>query len=322
MLDGTVAKHPLSVHVFATSRCNLNCTHCFIDTSSDSTSKYDLPADILLRALSEIEDVTPHAEFEIEGGEILLHPQFKTIINGLREEILPRVTMTTNGSIPFPFDEIRMTGQFGPFRLRISAEGHTEKIHGLIRANRLIDVLHCIEHGVRANAKVVIRTTLHSGNIQYMKEMIATFAATGANELQFLEFQTVGRGSLPENRWLVPDDKSFESAVQKFATDTIPDGINRMSLNLSKRRIVLLERLSPILEQKGLSIVFCRIPSITLNWNGSLGLCPWRPFKTILSDQWPNDFTSYISHMLHQDILYHDCDFCSAASIIRRCNGQ
>ena len=314
---------PLSVHVFATSRCNLNCKHCFIEAASDSTSKYDLPADIILRAINEISDVTPRVEFELEGGELVLHPQFTEIMNGIGEDLLPKVTVTTNAVIPFSFDAIRTTGRSGPLRLRVSAEGHTDKIHKLLRANCLSDVLRRVEQGARSGANMVVRTTLHSGNVQYMKEMIATFAATGANELQFLEFQTCGRGALPENHWLVPDNIWFESALQAFATDTLPKGINRMSLSLSKRRVALLERLAPILSRNEFKKISRREASITLNWNGSLGYCPWKPFETVISNQWPENFTSFVSRLIQNGELFHDCDFCSAVTIIRkRCDEQ
>ena len=319
MFEDAGVKSPLSVHVFATSRCNQDCRHCFIKAASDSSKEYDLPAESILRAINELSESIPHVEFELEGGEILLHPQFLEIMNGLREDLLPQVTVTTNAVNPFPLNEIQMTGRAGPLRLRVSAEGHTQKVHGLLRSNSLAEVFGRVKLCANSGANIVIRTTLHSGNVQYMKEMIATFAATGANELQFLEFQTCGRGGLPENHWLAPNDKWFETAVHTFATEAIPHGIQRMSLSLSKRHKALLERLEHVLALSKCKTISRSEASLTLNWDGSLGYCPWRPFKTVLLPYWPDDLTSFVSRLLQNGGLLHDCDFCSAVTVIRNC---
>lgn len=318
----TVNNIPLSVHIFATSRCNLNCRHCFIEASSASRNYQDLSSHSIIDAIRILHKINPKVDFEIEGGEITMHPQFSDIVRGIDEEIFPNITITTNGTNPIDFGKMKQIGHNGSLRLRVSAEGHNEKTHKILRSNKLSNVLKLVEEGSKNAANMVIRTTLHSANIEYISEMISAYAAAGAREIQFLEFQQCGRGKETNNAHLVIDESSFQEAVDEFCSVAIPNSIKRMTLSLSNRRFKSLKSRSNHFFQSATNKMGYTGASLTFNWDGSISVCPWEPRGTVVADRWPDDLSSFVIDNLENGKLFHECEFCSAFKYIRGENAK
>ena len=313
---------PLSVHIFATSRCNLNCRHCFIEASSSSRNHKDLSSTSILDAIGIIHKINPKVDFEIEGGEITMHPQFSDIIRGIDEKVIPNITITTNGTNPIDFDQMKQCGHNGSLRLRVSAEGHNEKIHSILRYNKLSKVFQFVEQGSKNGVNTIVRTTLHSKNIEYISEMISAYAAAGAREIQFLEFQQCGRGKQADNTHLVIDETAFEEAVNEFCSVAIPNGIQRLTLSLSSRRLKSLKSWNNHFFQPATNKMGCKDAFLTFNWDGSISICPWEPNETVIADRWPDDLSTFVINKLESGKLFHECDFCSAFKFIRGENAK
>ncbi|CCO22306.1 radical SAM protein [Maridesulfovibrio hydrothermalis] len=322
MTNHTVNDTPLSVHIFATSRCNLNCRHCFIEATSFSRNHKDLSSNAILNAVNIIHNISSKVDFEIEGGEIIMHPQFPDIIGGIDEEVFPNITITTNGTNSIDFAQMKLCGHKGSLRLRVSAEGHNEKIHNILRSSKLADAFQFVEQGSKTGVNTVIRTTLHSENIEYISEMISAYAAAGAREIQFLEFQQCGRGKQANNKHLVIDETAFKEAVNEFCSVAIPNDIQRMTLSLSSRRLKSLKSWNNHFFQSATNKMGCKDASLTFNWDGSISICPWEPHETVIADRWPDDLSSFVINKLESGKLFHECDFCSAFKFIRGENAK
>lgn len=105
---------PLSVHLYITNRCNLNCKKCYYRTPNDK--ERELSFDIIKRLFNEWKryDLTSIA---IGGGEPLLHSDIEDIIR-IGKNMGYYIAITTNGTILKPiapdrihisYDEIHPT---------------------------------------------------------------------------------------------------------------------------------------------------------------------------------------------------------------------
>lgn len=308
----------LSVHIFATSRCNMNCAHCFLNASNFSKEHYDLPTKNIVESVNIISELLKNVDFELEGGEIMMHPQIDEILNGINKENYNKITLTTNGTSFNNLNQLMQLSAYEGLRLRVSAEGHTEEIHNILRSNSLYNVLSFVKLATKQDIYTIIRTTLHSKNISFIEDMILTFANTGVKEIQFLEFQKCGRGALPENNYLVLNDNDILNALGIIKSISMPKGLKQISLNLSAGRLANLNNKTNIMKTNDLNVNENESASLVVNWDGSISQCPWEPFSTVISHEYPVDLELFIKENIKSRMLIHECNFCSVSKVIRK----
>ncbi len=167
----------ISIGVQLTTRCNLDCIHCFVNGSGDNLS------------LSSLEQIIAFAKacncscLDFTGGEPTLHPEFPEIVEMLSANALG-FTMVTNGwdfvdwyqSVKRHLDTIR--------RVVFSLDGATEAIHDLNRAEGSYRrVLQAVSICRYKEITFGIRTTVTKKNIDQLEEIALLAAKIGAEEL-------------------------------------------------------------------------------------------------------------------------------------------
>jgi MoaA/NifB/PqqE/SkfB family radical SAM enzyme len=305
----------LSVHVFATSRCNLKCKHCYLSLSSTGTTFHDLPAALITCAINCIASIVGNVEFEIEGGEITLHPEFYSILDNINTEVLSKVIITTNGTQAINLDRIK---KYKGLKLRVSIEGHNQTIHSILRQTKIQDQLSLVIKARKLGINTVIRTTIHKQNTNYIAEMVEVFNSSGTNEIQFLEFQQVGRGNLEVNSELVLSNKSIQDFIAKL--DSINTyNVSKITLSLARPRLELARIIKVrnlIVNDKGDT----KNNSLVINWDRTISKCPWHPNAAIISETYPIDMKRFIQEKIDDGTLLHECNNCSVISFTRKTN--
>jgi len=189
----------ISVSVQLTTRCNLNCIHCFVDGSGDDIS------------VGIIEKIIPFAKackcscLDFTGGEPTLHPGFFDIIRLLANNDL-QFTMVTNGW-RFAEDYRNINPYVDSIRkLIFSLDGATEDIHDSIRAEGSYRrVMQAVSICRFKEIPFGIRTVVSRSNIHQLEGIALVAAKIGAEYLTLIPLQPTPR-TVAQNLILHPDD--------------------------------------------------------------------------------------------------------------------
>ena len=306
----------VSVHIFATSRCNLNCKHCFIGASNKNKIISDLPSQLIAETVNNIGNYWNDVEYEIEGGEITLHPDFYGILDKINPTLLSKVVITTNGCQSIDLNRFK---KYKGLKLRVSIEGYNQKKHEILRSSNIEDQLQLVSQASKYGIDTIIRTTLHSENVEYIEEMINVFKLTGTHKVQFLEFQEVGRGADKDNNSLLLNNSTFCDLVDKFSQLDTCD-IEKVSLSVSDNRLQSINKLCASRLPLKKDITPKKNISIVVNWNGSISTSPWEPFKSVISQEYPNNISDFIIEKLAKKTMFRECGYCSVLSLLRKNN--
>lgn len=115
---------PTTLHLEITNKCNLACVHCFHDEAWNSLGLEDL-----IRVFEELRH-SPFVRTIITGGEILLHPNWKEIVdaarrNGFIVDVFSNITTLKREDIDFLASQ-------GVSMVRTSLYGASPVIHDSI----------------------------------------------------------------------------------------------------------------------------------------------------------------------------------------------
>lgn len=184
-------RHLDSIYFHLTSRCNLACPHCYAacpDTAMDAPR--DLATKDVLRVIDEAETEGAEGVF-MSGGEPLLHPDFKKIV----EHASPRlkINVLTNG--------ILVDGEWASFlsehdvEIQISIDGSTAELNDRIRGKGSFDkALRGIgflqEAGL--NDRLYLCTTLMKQNLTDFKEIVNLTERIGVPLVRFIPLRREG----------------------------------------------------------------------------------------------------------------------------------
>lgn len=94
--DGRAYTGPLHVELQLTDRCNIDCFFC--GTRRHRTQE-SLPLDDVRRLIGEMKELGTHATTLNGGGEPLLHPDVKTVLELLADAEISLFDLTTNGTL-------------------------------------------------------------------------------------------------------------------------------------------------------------------------------------------------------------------------------
>ena len=138
-----------------TDRCNLNCRHCYIGEGLHC----DLSIETILQALEEFEGM--HGlRILLSGGEPLLHPQFWTLNEGLRNYAF-RSVLLSNGVL-ITRD---MARRLRVHEVQISLDGTKEGHESLRGEGTFEKCLSAIDHLQEENIRVSVATMIHRKNL-------------------------------------------------------------------------------------------------------------------------------------------------------------
>jgi MoaA/NifB/PqqE/SkfB family radical SAM enzyme len=309
------ANFPLSVHLLGTSRCNLSCSHCFVNTSSKNPDTKDIAAFKIIDLIQKIFKYNESSDIELEGGEILLHPEINKIIAGIPINCFPQLTITTNGTIPFDFSKILSPELLYRLQLRVSIEGHTQLLHEKIRNSSLSVIFKNLSQWVKLGINPIIRITLNSYNYHCIQEIVDELFMLGIKKIQFLEYQPCGRGAAPSNKHFLLREKNFKKVLFSLIDLKYPKNTFQISLNVSPKRKHLLEQILPLISKNYEIEEKKNTNSLTINWDESYSCCPWTSFEGKLGTIDYDIFLTDIKILASKNLLSHECDYCSKYTI-------
>jgi radical SAM protein with 4Fe4S-binding SPASM domain len=174
---------PTSVDLFITSRCNLNCVHCF--SSTEEQTVHELSVGEVKSVLDQLEKLGI-LQLRINGGEPLLHPQIDEMLMTLRHRRLSKV-MLTNGTL-LDEEKVRLLKESG-VTPTVSLDDSNAEGHDLFRGvkgsyEETIEALKLLH---RHEAQYGINCCLHEHNLHNHKEIIDLAVRHGASRITFLD---------------------------------------------------------------------------------------------------------------------------------------
>jgi MoaA/NifB/PqqE/SkfB family radical SAM enzyme len=303
----------MNVHVYVTPNCNLRCKHCYYDALPLDS----VPSDMLeIRELAFI--ITSLCDnydtaFDVEGGEFFTRKGIADLFGLVPTECWRHVTITTNGSVEIglDYDYLRSLDEF-----RVSVEGHTTALQEEIRGISLEPVLATCAVLRSNRVPITLRITIHKKNYGFLQDMLWYFTGLGFQRFSLYEFQATGRGVGHQSQYGL-DEGEVEHVITALCSAALPRDLTTFKLSLSRRRVATVLSHKEELQRSGYSVLdVSGVPSLTVDYNGSLGVCPWNIRSTRIGTFQESSFDVDIRRYLKAGILDHTCDFCSAIRIL------
>lgn len=293
-------------HVYVTSKCNLCCKHCY--SANNNSNDEELTGVEIINTVKTLCD-NYDAYIDMEGGELFLRTDIKDIFEHLDDTYLNKITVTTNGTIN-PYIDIKKLSKLGEFR--VSIEGHNDEIHKYIRGISLEPVIRNCKYWIANGIDVVARITLHKMNYKYIDLIIEKLLSVGICKYSFYEFQPVGRGDYYSEE-LILDESDIREAINnlKHCISKYTD-IKSIKMHLTRKRSVSID-----------DIVFSpfqlcdisHVPTITVNYEGSVGICPWKISANQKMNIRNGPLENMISEVIDTQMVRHLCDYCSEVKL-------
>ena len=177
----------LTIGVQLTTRCNLDCTHCFVDRHGNDIS------------METLKKIIPFAKayncscLAFTGGESTMHPKFPEIMQILAGNGM-KFTMVTNGWNFADFYQNIKPYLTNIKTLAFSLDGATEDIHDLNRAKgsyrRIFQAISICRY---KEIPFGLRMTVTKRNIHQLEEAALLAAKVGAEKLAIIPLQPTPR---------------------------------------------------------------------------------------------------------------------------------
>jgi len=252
------------------------------------------------------------ASFEVEGGEFFLRRDIKDLFSALSDRYWSNITITTNGTVGI---DVRPEYLCRLDEFRVSVEGHTDDLQRDIRNISLKPVLKTCENLRSSGVPITLRVTLHKKNYKFLSEMLDYFNGLGFTRFSMYEFQAVGRGRAYADEYVL-DKTELGEVLRELISYSVSAGIETLKLSLSARRISLLTDYEQKLIASGYKILdLSNALSLTINYNGDLGVCPWIVNTDVIGKYQEQNFISNVAKYIANGLLEHDCQHCSAVRV-------
>jgi radical SAM protein with 4Fe4S-binding SPASM domain len=284
-----------------TNRCNLNCLHCYSNSTADlsgdqlSTAK----AKQLLRQLAEVN--CPVVLFT--GGEPLLRDDLFELLAEAKQLAL-RTVISTNGTLIDSLTANKLT-EVGVNYVGISIDGD-EPFHDKFRQTRgsFKAAVAGIENCKKANLKTGLRFTITKANSSQIPAVFELAASTGVRRICFYHLIRTGRAKKLNSRILTPQQtrqavdtiiEKTEEFVQKKLVDEVLTVGNHadgpyLLLKMAQEKNRLYEKARQLLLANGGNKIGEKIACVRWDgnahpdqfwWNYSVGNVKDKTFKKI-----------------------------------------
>lgn len=200
---------PVLADINITNKCNLHCSHCYIDSSKEGNHMTYSDFQVALEACHE----SGMFQIALGGGEPTLHPDFSKILKEIRgKNIVPNLTSNgKNLSWRTVYSVAKYCGA-----IALSLEG----IHENFEKNRNFpykDFQKSIKKIKAARIKLVFQITLSCANIDSIEEILLELLQYKPYGILFLAYKPQGRGKhLGHELSRVPIEKMNEKIKSIF----------------------------------------------------------------------------------------------------------
>lgn len=185
-----------SLYLYISGSCNLACKHCWISPEFKKNGeggqfvnpKYVKEAIIQAKRFG-LNSV------KLTGGEPLLHPEFRKIVDIIEEEKIG-FTIETNGIlINKDVAEFLMNRERKPF-ISVSIDGASAKTHDDLRGVKgsFNQAIEGIKRLVKVGFRPQLICTLHKDNVREMEGVVKLAKDIGCGSVKFNHVQEIGRG--------------------------------------------------------------------------------------------------------------------------------
>ncbi len=206
---------PTSVDLFITSRCNLNCAHCF--SNSEDHGVHELSVEEIESILDQLETLGV-LELRINGGEPLLHPRINEILMTLKQRRLRKVILTNGTQLDEEKARLLKESETTP---TISVDDSSAEGHDLFRGvegsfQRTIEALKLLQkHGVEYG----INCCLHKRNLSNHRKIIDLAVSYGARRIAFLDLKPSLK--MKRNLEWMPSYREYQEVLPELMIDRI-----------------------------------------------------------------------------------------------------
>ncbi|RLB85884.1 MAG: SynChlorMet cassette radical SAM/SPASM protein ScmF, partial [Deltaproteobacteria bacterium] len=184
------------IYFYLTEGCNLKCRHCWIAPKYQSPERV-LPVLDLKLFRSIIAQAKPLGLLGVKltGGEPLLHPQIREILEVVRYQDL-RLTVETNGTLCTPeLAEAMKSTTENPF-VSVSLDGADAETHEWVRGVEgcFDSTLEGVRNLVNAGFRPQIIMSIMRRNKDQMEPVVRLAESLGAGSVKFNLVQPTARG--------------------------------------------------------------------------------------------------------------------------------
>jgi SynChlorMet cassette radical SAM/SPASM protein ScmF len=273
MTDKTETRqYPLNqIYFYLTEGCNLKCRHCWLAPKYQSEGN-SYPALDLDLFKSIIEQAKPLglARVKLTGGEPLLHPEIKEILEYIRTEELS-FAVETNGVLCTPELAQKIAACKDPF-VSVSLDGADAKTHESIRGvdGCFDSALKGIRNLVEVGLSPQVIMTIMRLNKEQIEPMVRVAENLGAGSVKFNILQPTARG---ERLHFIGESLDIEELVDlgKWVENTLSAATG---LNLYYDHPMAFQPLGKMFGQNGDGCGTCGIRGILgVLADGSYALC-------------------------------------------------
>jgi radical SAM protein with 4Fe4S-binding SPASM domain len=197
---------PSTVDIFITSKCNLDCVHCF--SRKDDVERH-LSLDELRSIFDQLEEIGVF-EVRINGGETFLHPDIDGIITILKEKRFRKVILT-NGTL---FDDkkvesLKESNIIPTVSLDDSLEDEHDRFRGCKGSfKQTIEGLKLLK---KHQVLYGINSCLHKNNLTRINEIVKLAIKFGASRIAFLDLKITDRLRIQKN-W-IPTYEEYQTVM-------------------------------------------------------------------------------------------------------------
>jgi len=279
----------------------LKCIHCY--ENAGEVPKLCLSDEFevsLIQFLCENYD----ADIHLEGGEIFLEEHLIQALSRIDESMRKRITITSNGLIFSSNNETLKTLR-SLACLRISIEGHTEKMHSTVRGCSLQKILDNALYYKNSGIYVVLRITLNALNADTIfSETIPALIDKGFNDFQIYEMQSIGRGKTSGICITTPLDNFFRNWLQYPTISNVRVSLPLRRTNEVHDYLADLRTIGIEANEVGTGA------SVSIGADGAVRICPWDMSSDPMIIVTYNNISDLHKVISAQRVL-HKCEYCT-----------
>jgi len=184
-----------TLYLYLTEGCNLRCRHCWVEPPHQSAKRQYPSLDLdLFRSILKQARPLGLSSAKLTGGEPLMHPQIREILEILRNEKL-RFTVETNGVLCTP-ELAQDLLRSGLYHISVSLDGADADTHEWVRGVKgcFEAALQGIRNLVAAGCRPQVIMTLMRRNVGQIEAIIRLAESLGASSVKFNIVQPTARG--------------------------------------------------------------------------------------------------------------------------------